>query len=67
MRKYRRGLPIKSVSEFDMGVADKNGVVYGGLRNDRPINYAFLQNMQYRIVKSLIKNGVLYRAIRIKK
>lgn len=65
-KKYKRGAAIKSITEFDKLVADKNGVVYWASR-PRPMNYAFMQNLQYRIIKNSIKNGFMFKAIRIDK
>lgn len=65
MKKYKRGAVIKSVAEFDK-IVENEGFVYW--RNfPRPKHFAWLQNMQYRVIRSLIKSGCFRKAIRIEK
>lgn len=62
-KKYKRGKPIRSISEFDQSES-KWFIVYFGRTNPQTKHRSFLISWQYRTLLDFINKGFVFEAER---
>lgn len=60
--KFKKGKKIETMAGFDFALEFDKCIYFF----NKPLHFGFIQNWQYNYIKTTIKRGQLFKAVRVK-